>query len=143
MVAQSAASQGPAAEVRQLLADLIAGSGPCVPALDQALSASIDERLHPGHLATKYLRHLGLREIADLHQEQGRALLGRELRDVAEQLTHLGSPLHLIGEPGGRKLHIFGHLVVRTAEERDAAVAGDREEPGLEGDLTFPSGSPE
>ena len=108
VVAQFATAKRPAAEVRQLLADLVAGSGARVPSLDQALSPSVDERLHAGYLATKYLCHLGLREVADLHQEQGGALLGRELREIAEQLAQAGATLDLVGEPGGRELHILG-----------------------------------
>ena len=88
------------------------------------------------HLAAQHARDLGVREVTGLGEQERLALLGGQLGEVAQQLAQLRAPLDLLGQPGCGELGKFV-LLAPGAQHRQAAVARDREEPRLEGDLAL------
>jgi hypothetical protein len=139
MEAQVVAAQRRAARVRELLTDDLTRRVARLAAGDQAAARAEDERLHVRHLTAQHARHLDVREAAGLGEQERLALLRRQLPDVAQDLAQLRAPLHLLRQPGGGELGKLAELTPR-AQHRQAAVACDREEPRLEGDLALVAG---
>jgi hypothetical protein len=76
-----------------------------------------------------------VREVAELAEHERRALLLWQALEVDEQLAQVRAPLDLLVEADRRELRELGGLLAASAQDRQAAVARDRVEPGLEGDL--------
>ncbi len=135
MQLQLGAPQRAPAQLGELLAHLLAGQLAGVAAGDQPGARPVHERLHAGRLAAEHGCDVHLGEAADLGQQQRRALLVGQLADVGQQLAQLRALLHLLGEARRGDLGVvLGHLVA-GAQHGQAAVARDREQPRLEGDL--------
>ena len=96
---QLGASQRAAAQVGQLLADLLAGQLARLAAGHEPGARAVDKRLHARHLAAEDRGDVGLRQAADLGQQQRRALLVGQLAQVGQQLAQLGALLDLLGQP--------------------------------------------
>jgi hypothetical protein len=79
--------------------------------------------------------------VAELEEhERGALLLGQAL-EVGQKPAQLGAPVDVGGEAVGRGAGLVeGNLLAPGAQHRQAAVARDRVEPGLEADL--PVGRP-
>ena len=120
--------EGPAARSRELLADLVARDLARPAALDEGRAGLEDERLDLHGLAPHDLRDLGVRQVTDLREHDRRTLVLGKRTNVGEQ------PEHRIREAGGRDLHVLDRLLATGAKLREAAVARDRVEPGLEPD---------
>ena len=67
-------------------------------ALDQPRARLEDERLHLCHLALDDLGHLGVREVAELGEDERGALVVGQLLHVGEQLLEVGALLDLLAE---------------------------------------------
>jgi len=81
--------------------------------------------------------HLGVGEVAQLHEHERGALLIGKILQVGHELAQLGPALHLVVKPGCRGLDLGAMLLASRAQHRQAAVASDRVEPRLEGKLPF------
>ena len=139
MAAQRSAPQGAAAQGRELLADVgarrLAGGAPA----DQRFAGLEHERLHlvPAH--AEDLGDVVLGVIAELEEHERRALLVGQAAEVADERPQVRALLDLGGEAAGgdgarppRAVLVEGELVAPRPQHRQAAVARDRVEPGLD-----------
>jgi hypothetical protein len=97
----------------------------------------VHERLD---LRRRHLDHRGdlrVREVPDLGEHERGALVVGQAGDVAEQVAQVGALLHAGAEPLGRGLELLhGHgRGLAGGEHREAAVAGDGEQPRAQVDL--------
>ena len=73
--------------------------------------------------------------VAQLEEDERGALLLGQLLEVGQQAAELGAAIDIGGQAvaGGMPV-VEGHLLAARAQDRQAAVARDGEEPGLEED---------
>jgi hypothetical protein len=140
-MAECAAPERVPAQVRQLLADVFAGGLACIPALDQPAAGAEHERLYVRHLTAEHIRHFGVGEVAGLGEEQRRALVLGQVKKVAEQLAQLGAALDLLGQALSPEVEVKRGVFAARPQRRQAAVAGDRVQPGLQRQAALPAPS--
>lgn len=133
MVAQRPAAAPRTNRGRELLADLHAGDRSRLATRRERGAGLEDERLHLLGLALDDPGDLRMLEIAGLGEQQGRSLTLGQVPEVDEQLAKLGALLDLLGEARARQLlDLLDRLLPAPAQDTDAVVAGDPEEPRLE-----------
>ena len=119
---------------RECLADLSAGDLSRAAILDQGGASLKDECLHLFGLAIEHLGDVSVIERPELREDQRGLLLLREVLEVGEELAELGTLLDLLGEADRRALALdLAHCQLPPGPQHaEAAIAGDRVEPGLE-----------
>ena len=135
VAAQRPAAQGSAARDREFLADRGAG-GRAGVALGHQLGAGLEDEgldLARGHADRR--GDLGLRHAAELEQDQRGALVLGQASEVGDQFAQVGAQGDAVGEPVERRLDVLDRDRSRPprGQDRLAAVAGDRVQPGLHG----------
>src|SRR5438874_3534617 len=80
-------------------------------------------------------------EVPQLGQDERRALILGEAGEIAEEVAQVGPLLDLGGKPLRVRLNVLERDgLAPRAQHGEAAVAGDREQPGAEGDGLLGSG---
>ena len=79
--------------------------------------------------------------VADLGEQQRRALLIGKFPDIGEQLAQLGPLRHLLVQAAGWQFPKLGRRLAPRTQHRETPVAGNREQPGLQRDDSV--GSPQ
>jgi hypothetical protein len=130
VAAQLGPPQRSAAQVRELLADVRARRLARLPAGDQRRPRLEHERLHLLAAALEHRRDLVMGHVAELRQDECRALVLRQRRHVAQQSAQVVPALDRGGEVLGRRVgHLADRLPPAGPQRREAAVAGDRVQP--------------
>ena len=123
------------AQVRELLADVRARRLARGPPAHQRLARLEHERLDLLAPHAQDGRDLLVGVVADLEQDERRALIGRKALHVVHEHAQVRAPVDLRREPlGGRSVFVELDLLAPRAHHREAAVARDGVEPGLEVD---------
>ena len=142
VAADRGATQRAPLQRRELLADLLAAHGTRLPPPGQCLASLEDQRLHLVGPDVEGGRDLLLGEVAELGEHQRRALLVGQAGDVAQQILEVLAQLDRVREReavAARLVHVVQReRLAPRPQHREAAVAGDRVEPGLEIDLRAP-----
>ena len=129
--AQSATALG-----RELLADLGAVGLARVAACYERLTGLEHQRLDLLPRNAEHLADLFVAEGIDLGEHERRALVLGQAAHVDDQIAQVLAALHLCGEAlGSRLVELGGGLLAARAQDRVAAVARDREQPGAQMDL--------
>ena len=131
VAAQRSPPQHAAARHGELLADGLARQRARVALGDQRRPRLEDERLDLRRRAPEHARDLRLARPAQLEQDERLALLVGQAREVAHQLPQVGAARDVLGEAVEAGLVVLGRgggLAPRR-QRRQAAVAGDREQP--------------
>jgi hypothetical protein len=132
VIAQMPPAEGGSARHRELLLDGAARDHAGVGRRHERLARLQDERLDLVRADADHLRHLGVRELAQLGQEQRGALVVGQRAQVGEQVAQLLAPLDVGGEVLRRRNPVVGQprIGAPCADDRDAPVARDGVEPG-------------
>ena len=132
MVTQPAAAQRATAQSGELPADLGAWGLTGLAPGDEAAAGAEHERLHLLRLAAEHLARLGVRQGTQLGEQQRGALVARQAAEITKEVAQLGALLDLIGQPAGGQVGGQRLMLAARAEHREAAIARNRVQPGLE-----------
>ena len=131
VIAQVPAAQRRSGRDGKLLADRVARDRARVRRRHQVLARLEDQRLDLPRPHADHLAHLGMREVAELGEQQRRALVVGQRAQIVEQVAQIGALLDVGGEVLGRRHARVRKVVLLAprAQERDAAIARDRVQP--------------
>jgi hypothetical protein len=135
VTAKRAPPERSAPERGELLPELLAWRLARQAALGEPGSGLEHERLDLRRTAADHAGHLLVREVPQLGEHEGRALVLGELAQVGEDLAQVGAVLNLVGEARRRDLDLVHRPLVPGPQRRQATVARNRVEPWLEPDL--------
>jgi hypothetical protein len=135
VLAERAAPKRAASGGGELFANVGARRLAGVAVFDQRRPRLEHERLHLHRVTSHDGADVRVRQVAELGEHQRRALLLGKLAHVVKKLAQVGALLDFLGEPGRGNVLQLARPLAAGAKDREALVAGDRVEPGLELEL--------